>query len=160
MAETSDYQAQLTETARLVMERADPGGLVPWALAFQSRSGSPGVPWLEPDILAHLGELAAASQAPVVIAPIGFVADHMEVVYDLDVEAAARAAALGVPMVRVATAGVHPAFVAMIRQLIEERLDPSAPKLALGENGPYHDACRPDCCPAPLRPPLRPTPGG
>jgi ferrochelatase len=87
----------------------------------------------------------------VIVAPIGFVADHMEVVYDLDVEAAQLASQLGLTMARAATAGVHPAFVTMIRQLVEERMDPAVPKLALGADGPYHDVCRADCCPAPLR---------
>jgi protoporphyrin/coproporphyrin ferrochelatase len=151
MAATSDYRQQLTETARLVMQRVDPVTQLPWSLVFQSRSGPPTVPWLEPDILDHLEMLAAAGPDPVVVAPIGFVADHMEVVYDLDVEAAQRARQLGLPMVRAATAGTHPAFVAMIRQLIEERLDPAAPRLALGADGPYHDLCHADCCPA--RPP-------
>lgn len=152
MAATSDYQAQLTETARLVMEAVGPTGVVPWSLVFQSRSGPPTVAWLEPDILDHLRALAAAGDGPVVIAPIGFVADHMEVVYDLDLEAAQVASQLGLPLVRAATAGVHPAFVTMVRQLIEERLGPAAPRLALGVHGPYHDVCRPDCCPAPQRP--------
>lgn len=152
MAATSDYQVQLTETARLVMERVAPSGGLPWALVFQSRSGSPSAPWLEPDILDHLRVLRDAGAEPVVIAPIGFVADHMEVVYDLDRQAAALAAQLGLTMVRAATAGTHRAFVAMIRQLVEERLDAAAPKLALGGNGPYHDVCRSDCCPPPARP--------
>jgi ferrochelatase len=152
MAATSDYQAQLTETARLVMAAVDPAGAVSWALVFQSRSASPGVAWLGPDIADHLRALAAGSRDPVVIAPIGFVADHMEVVYDLDVEAAQLADQLGLPMVRAATAGTHRAFVTMIRQLIAERRDPAAPKLAVGADGVYHDVCRPECCPAPRRP--------
>jgi ferrochelatase len=162
MAGTSDYQAQLTETARLVMAAVDPAGAVAWALVFGSRSGSPSAPWLGPDIADHLRALAADSRDPVVIAPIGFVADHMEVVYDLDVEAAQLADQLGLPMVRSATAGTDPAFVTMIRQLIAERQDPAAPKLALGTDGPYHDACRPDCCPPPTgTTPLHPArPGG
>ncbi|MDQ1392396.1 MAG: protoporphyrin/coproporphyrin ferrochelatase [Acidimicrobiaceae bacterium] len=151
MAATSDYQRQLTETARLVMGQFDPAGVVPWSLVFQSRSGPPAVAWLEPDILDHLRTLAANGGAPVIVAPIGFVADHMEVVYDLDVEAAQLASQLGLTMARAATAGVHPAFVTMIRQLVEERMDPAVPKLALGADGPYHDVCRADCCPAPLR---------
>jgi ferrochelatase len=152
MAATSDYQRQLNETARLVMERFDPSGAVPWSVVFQSRSGPPSVPWLEPDILDHLRALASTDGDPVIVAPIGFVADHMEVVYDLDLEAAELASKLGLTMVRAATAGVHPAFVTMIRQLIEERMDPAVPKLALGADGPYHDVCRADCCPAPRRP--------
>ncbi len=163
MAATSDYVSQLETTARLVMEQADPTGAISWAVVFQSRSGPPSVAWLEPDILDHLQALAEAGPGPVVVAPIGFVADHMEVVYDLDVEAAGRAEELGLTLVRAGTAGVHPAFVAMIRQLIEERLDPPGPRLALGTDGPYHDVCRPDCCPAPARPaapPSGPAPGG
>lgn len=150
MAATCDYQAQLAETARLVMAAADPQGQLPWSLAFQSRSGPPAVPWLGPDIGDHLRRLAAEGPEPVVVAPIGFVADHMEVVYDLDIEAAQVAEEVGVTMVRAATAGTHPAFVAMIRELIDERLDPSAPKLAVGPDGPYHDICRAACCPAPI----------
>jgi protoporphyrin/coproporphyrin ferrochelatase len=158
MANSSDYVAQLTETARLVAERAAPDGDLPWQLVFQSRSGPPGQPWLEPDICDHLRALAAAGVGAVVVAPIGFVSDHMEVVYDLDTEAREVAAQLGLRFVRAATVGTAPAFVTMIRQLIEERLDPTAPRLALGDRGPYHDVCRADCCPAPARPaPARPA---
>jgi protoporphyrin/coproporphyrin ferrochelatase len=152
MAATSDYVAQLTETARLVAEQAAPGGRVPWQLVFQSRSGAPGQPWLEPDIADHLRDLAAAGVTAVVAAPIGFISDHMEVVYDLDIEARQVAAELGLRFVRASTVGTDPAFVTMIRQLIEERVDPTAPRLALGDRGPYHDTCQPDCCPAPVRP--------
>jgi ferrochelatase len=148
MAATSDYQAQLREAARLVMNEVDPVGTIPWTLVFQSRSGPPQVPWLEPDILDHLRSLAVTGSGPVVIAPIGFVADHMEVVYDLDLEAAHLATSLGLTVVRAATAGVHPAFVTMVRQLVEERLDPSRPRLALGPDGAYHDVCAAGCCPA------------
>ncbi len=152
LAASSDYFGQLQATARLVMGEVDPAGVLPWSVVFQSRSGPPTVAWLEPDILDHLRAMAAASPGPVVVAPIGFVADHMEVVYDLDHEARHLASELGLTMVRAATAGVHRSFVTMIRQLIEERLDPSQPKLALGGDGPYHDVCRPECCPGPTRP--------
>lgn len=145
MAATCDYQAQLAATARLVVSRAAPEG-VPWSLVFQSRSGPPTQPWLEPDIGDHLRALAAAGNRRVIVAPIGFISDHMEVVYDLDTEAQQLANQLGLRMVRAATAGVHPAFVAMVRQLIGERLDPSAARLSLGAEGPYHDVCHPDCC--------------
>jgi len=148
MAETCDYQAQLTETARLVVSLAVPGTDMPWALVFQSRSGPPAQPWLGPDIGDHLRAIRAEGDAPVVVAPIGFVSDHMEVVYDLDTVARRLAGQLGLRMVRAATAGTHPAFITMIRQLIEERLDPASPKLALGPNGAYHDRCAPHCCPA------------
>lgn len=149
MAATCDYVAQLHATAALVMEAAGLPPAAPWSVVFQSRSGPPSVPWLGPDIGAHLAARAAEGTTAVVVAPIGFVADHMEVVYDLDVEAAEGADKLGITLVRAATAGVHPAFVTMIRQLIEERLDPAGPRRAMGPDGPYHDVCRADCCPLP-----------
>jgi ferrochelatase len=148
MAATSDYVNQLTETARLITEVAAPDGL-PWRLVFQSRSGPPGQPWLEPDIGDHLRALASSGVDTVVVAPIGFVSDHMEVVYDLDTEASQVAAGLDLRLIRAATVGTSPPFVTMIRQLIEERLDPAAPRLALGALGPYHDRCPAGCCPPP-----------
>jgi ferrochelatase len=157
MAATSDYQAQLSEAAALVMAAADPQRGAPWSLVFQSRSGPLRVPWLEPDIGDHLRSLAAGGTEAVVVAPIGFVADHLEVAYDLDFEAAQLARQLGLTMVRAATAGTHPAFVAMIRQLVEERLDPAAPRLALGSQGAYHDHCVPSCCPPPPPHPAGPA---
>jgi len=87
-----------------------------------------------------------------VLAPIGFVSDHMEVVYDLDTEARQHAEQLGIRLVRAATAGVHPAFVAMVRELILERTA-GAPRRALGNRGPRPDICLPDCCPGPTRRP-------
>ena len=152
MAATCDYVAQLTETARLVAERADPGGGLPWQLVFQSRSGPPGQPWLEPDIVDHLRAVATAGAGTVVVAPIGFISDHMEVVYDLDTEASRVAGEIGLRFIRAATVGADPAFVTMIRQLINERVDPSAPRLALGNRGPYEATCPAGCCPAPARP--------
>jgi protoporphyrin/coproporphyrin ferrochelatase len=149
MADSSDYVAQLTETARLVAEQAAPGEHIRWQLVFQSRSGSPAQPWLEPDICEHLRALAAAGAKAVVAAPIGFVSDHMEVVYDLDTEAREVAAESGLAFVRAATARTAPPFVTMIRQLVEERLDPGAPRLALGDLGPSPDVCAGGCCPAP-----------
>ena len=159
MAEACDYQTQLTETARLVVEEAAPGAELSSTVVFQSRSGPPNQPWLGPDIGDHLRALEAGSGAPVVVAPIGFVSDHMEVVYDLDTEARRLADELGLRMVRAATAGTHPAFVTMIRQLVEERLDPATPRLALGPDGPYHDRCPAGCCPPPAPAP-RPPAGG
>jgi ferrochelatase len=150
MAETSDYQAQLRETATLVAERL--ASRHPWQLAFQSRSGPPTVPWLEPDIGDHLADLGRQGVGAVVVVPIGFVSDHMEVRYDLDIEAAAKAAALGLRFVRAGTAGTHPAFVSMIRELVLERTA-GAPPRALGTRGPAPDACGVDCCPPPARPP-------
>jgi ferrochelatase len=150
MAAGCDYVAQLRETCALVVARF-PG--VRWALVYQSRSGSPRDPWLEPDVLAHLETLRREDVSDVVVAPIGFVSDHMEVVYDLDIEARERAAALGLGFVRAGTAGTHPAFVRMIRELIEERVGGGAARV-LGARGPRPDACAPDCCaPGGARPP-------
>jgi ferrochelatase len=149
LAETCDYQAQLEETVGLLA-----GALRPprWSLAFQSRSGPPSQAWLEPDILDHLGALAAEGVSDAVVAPIGFVQDHMEVVYDLDLEARGRAEQLGLNIVRAETVGVHPRFVRMIRELVLERLADGAPRLCLGSRGPAPDVCPDDCCPPPARP--------
>lgn len=143
MADSSDYVAELREAAALVAERLDPPR--PWTLAYQSRSGDPSVPWLGPDIAEHLERLSGEGACHVVVVPLGFVSDHMEVVYDLDVEAAARARALGLEFVRAETPGSHPAFVRMVRALVLERTA-GAPRQALGRRGPAPDACPPDCC--------------
>ncbi len=143
MAEASDYVAQLRESERLVVGRGAPGH--PHSLAYTSRSGPPTQPWLEPDIGVHLDTLAAAGVPGVVVVPIGFVSDHMEVVQDLDVVASGRAEALGLPFARAATPGTDPDFVAMIRELVEERLDPSLSRRALGTLGVRPDVC-PGCC--------------
>ncbi len=155
MAQTSDYEAQLREVARLVTEKSTPGH--PWSLVWQSRSGPPTMPWLEPDIGDAIGALATAGTRSVVVAPIGFISDHMEVVFDLDVQAAERAAALGLRFARAATVGTAPEFVSMIRELVVERMDPSAPRRALGRLGVRPD-CAAGCCPvSPLRGPLGPV---
>jgi protoporphyrin/coproporphyrin ferrochelatase len=148
MAETSDYEKQLLETARLVAERI---GLANWELVFQSRSGPPTQRWLEPDILAYLRTLSSKETKNILVAPLGFLSDHLEVLYDLDVEARSVAKELDIKLIRAQTVSTHPAFVSMIRQLIQERLDPSQPKLAVGMFGPSHDVCPVDCCPAPQR---------
>ncbi|MDQ2725915.1 MAG: ferrochelatase [Actinomycetota bacterium] len=150
MADTSDYVAALTETAQLVAHRS--GTPAPsWQLVFQSRSGPPLQPWLGPDVSNAVRALAGKADA-VVIAPIGFVSDHMEVVHDLDTEAAEVASALGIPLRRAPTVGTSPRFVRMIRELIVERLDPGVAPLALGPLGPWGDNCPTGCCPAPRRP--------
>lgn len=128
MAETAPYTAQLGEACRRVAERA---GASEWSLAYQSRSGSPQVPWLEPDIGDELDRLAGGGAEAVTVVPIGFVADHLEVIYDLDTEARQRAAALGLRFNRVPTAGTHPAFVGMIADLVL---------------GPLPTPCPVDCC--------------
>ena len=143
MAKSCAYEAQLQETARLVAEAV---GIADWEVVYQSRSGPPHVPWLEPDICDHLETLAARGVEAVVVAPIGFVSDHLEVAFDLDVEARELAGRLGLRMARAGTAGTHPAFVAAIREAIQERLDPSVTSRAVGRFGPSHDTCAPDCC--------------
>jgi ferrochelatase len=152
MAKTSDYEAQLAANARWISERL---GHEHFRLAYQSRSGPPQVPWLEPDILDELSGLAERGTRAVVIAPIGFVSDHVEVVYDLDVEARAHCAKLGITMVRAATVGVHPRFVQAVRELVLERTA-GAPVLAVGPLPARSSLCAPGCCPAPIRPGTRP----
>lgn len=150
MAAGCDYQRQLTEAATLVLAAA--GIDQPVDLAWQSRSGPPQVPWLEPDINQRLEELAATGTRDVVLVPLGFVSDHMEVVFDLDTEARATAERLGLGFHRSPTVGHHPRFVTMIRQLIEERSWPGASPLALGSHGPWPDTCPEGHCPPPRRP--------
>ena len=142
MAEKCDYAAQLNETGRLVAEQL---GIENWQLVYQSRSGPPTQPWLEPDICDHLRELKTKGVANVVISPIGFVSDHMEVIYDLDFEALKVSKELGINMVRAATAGTHPLFVRMIRELILERTE-NTPTRSSGTRGPSHNVCPADCC--------------
>lgn len=157
MSETSDYVQQLQETSRLV---ADACGIdeSSWDLVYQSRSGPPHMPWLEPDILDHLRTLREGGCQNVVVAPIGFLSDHMEVLFDLDEEARQVCDEIGLEMQRAATVGTHPKFIGMIRQLVQERTHGSE-QLAIGQFGPNHDTCPLDCCPAPQRParPGRPT---
>ena len=146
MAETSPYVAQLRETCWLVAQAVS---RPEWTLVYQSRSGPPSQPWLGPDIADHLPALRAEGVRDVVVAPIGFVSDHMEVVYDLDTEARALARDLGLRMVRAPTAGAYPSFVSMVRELILERTE-GAPRRFLGSAGPAPDDCPADCCPPPL----------
>jgi protoporphyrin/coproporphyrin ferrochelatase len=139
------YEGQLAEAARLVTDAVDPGRR--YDLAWQSRSGPPQVPWLEPDVNDHLERLAGEGARAVIVAPVGFVSDHVEVLWDLDEQAAHTAEKRGLGFARAATAGTHPAFVAMVRELVVERLDPTAPRRALGPLGPSHDRCPAGCCP-------------
>ena len=120
-----------------------------WRLVYQSQNARYGAgEWLGPDIREALTQEKARGVTDVVVAPIGFVCDHMEVVLDLDVEAKERADDLGINMVRAATVGVHPAFVAMVRDLVRERMVESPERAALGARGPSHDFCPSDCCPS------------
>ena len=148
MANSSPYVDQLNEAARLV------AGDAPYRLAYQSRSGPPQIPWLEPDILDVLREEKSAGTAEVVVQPIGFLSDHMEVMYDLDYEAKHLADELGLGFTRAATAGTHPSFVQMIRELVEEYTH-GAVAQAVGKLPPRPPVCPMDCCPAPVRPPTR-----
>jgi protoporphyrin/coproporphyrin ferrochelatase len=158
------YVAQHLEVARLIADavREATGADRPWQLVYQSRSGAPHVPWLEPDICDHLEELAGAGAAAAVMVPIGFVSDHMEVKYDLDTEAVAKAAELGLPVARAATVGADPRFAAAVRELVLERAVTERggvpERCALGTLGPSHDICPTGCCPA-LRNP-RPAAAG
>jgi len=143
------YVAELTEAASLIAERL--GGTHPWTLAYQSRSGPPSQPWLEPDVRDHLAELAKSGTAAVVVIPVGFVTDHMEVRHDLDLEAAHTAEDLGLAYARAATPGTDPRFAAMITQLVRERLTPDDPGLGgeqatLGTMGRPSDTCPAGCC--------------
>ena len=149
MANTSDYVAQLEEVRRLVSAALRQTNHV---LVYQSRSGAPGQPWLEPDILDYLRRVKAENLASaVVLAPISFLSDHMEVLYDLDIEAQQLCESLGLPMSRAKTVGVHPKFIGMIRELILERMNPGLERRALGTMGPRADVCAENCCPAPQR---------
>ncbi|MEW4563293.1 ferrochelatase [Bremerella sp. JC770] len=156
MAATCAYEKQLHESARLICEAV---GIDDWALVYQSRSGPPQQPWLEPDVCDVIQELAdQKSTRQVVLVPVGFVSDHMEVIYDLDDEAAKLSEEVGIAMSRAKTAGTHPKFVGMIRKLVEERLGLATEKQAIGKFGASHDVCPIDCCkyeprrPAPVPP--------
>jgi ferrochelatase len=150
MAQSCDYEKQLKETGRLVAEEL---GHKEWRLVYQSRSGPASQSWLEPDILDCLRELKAqGGSTDVVIAPIGFISDHMEILFDLDTQAREVCAELGLQMVRAETVGTHPRFIRMIRELICERMDEGQRRLALGALDPRPDVCAVDCCAMPRRP--------
>jgi len=136
------YEAELQAAARLVVDRVVPGR--PVDLVWQSRSGPPSVPWLEPDVNDHLKALAAAGEKAVILLPVGFVSDHLEVIWDLDNEAKETAEELGLTFARAATAGTHPAFVGSLVELLAERRAGGEPRL--GTN------CPPSCCFVPPRP--------
>lgn len=157
MSESSDYLKQLTELSGLVAAQ-NGYSTTHWDLVFQSRSGPPQIPWLDPDICDHLRSLQEAGTTDVVVMPIGFVSDHMEVLYDLDHEAADTCAEIGLQMVRARTVGTDAGFVGMIRKLIGERIA-GQPQDCIGRFPASPDFCRPGCCPAPQRP-TRPAAGG
>lgn len=160
MARHCAYADQLRDAAGFVAagvgavaaEGGTSGAALDWRLVYQSRSGPPSQPWLGPDVSDAIDSAADAGRKAVVVVPIGFISDHMEVIHDLDQEAAERAAARGVQMVRAATAGTHPVFVSMVRDLIAERLSGTSERPCVGSRGPNPDVCLTDCCPAPQRP--------
>jgi len=156
MARHSNYEAQLDDCCRLIGDALEHQR---WQLVFQSNNASyGGEPWLGPDISDAIEAVHGEGAEHVVVAPIGFVCDHMEVVLDLDVEAADTAAKLGIEMYRAHTVGTHPAYIGMVRDLIVERMSASPIRRALGELGPNHDRCPSDCClsgrPTPAKPAL------
>ncbi|MBV7335767.1 ferrochelatase [Chloroflexi bacterium TSY] len=150
-AQNCRYVEQLTESSRLVAEAvadtvANTSVRDNWQLVYQSRRGPPQMPWLEPDICDHLKSLPDGGVQDVVVLPIGFISDHMEVIFDLDTEAQEVADAIGLNLVRAASVGTHPAFVGMIRELITERMSDAPKRRAIGKYGPNHDVCPANCC--------------
>jgi len=142
MAESCDYADELREASSIVAAGAAPG--MAWDLAWQSRSGPPSVPWLEPDILDHLHALARGGTSEVVVVPIGFVADHMEVVFDLDVQAKELAGSLGMGFVRARCAGASPTFVAGLRDLVADRVADRVPETMSART--WRTPCTQGCC--------------
>ena len=151
MSDNCRYVEQLKSAAGLISTQA---GAAAWELVYQSRSGPPNQPWLEPDVCDRIEELAVQDVSQLAIVPLGFISDHMEVLYDLDTEAAQLCEKLSIHMERVPTVGVHPAFVRMIVDLFEERLTGSSDRPALGDYGASHDVCPETCC---LYTPRRPV---
>jgi ferrochelatase len=154
MADGARYVPQLEEACREVARLLDHSR---WSLVWQSRSGPPTQPWLEPDVNDYLRRRAeSGDRSSVVIAPIGFLSDHIEVLWDLDAEAAQTCRELNIEMRRAPTVGIHPQFIRMVRELILERMDPAKERLAIGSHPPCPDICPPGCCPVPVRPGARP----
>ena len=150
MAKNSHYVEQLEEARRLIAAGA---GRQDAVLVYQSRSGPRSQPWLEPDIRDYLRDLRSRSRAPgVVVVPVGFISDHMEVLFDLDTQARQVCDEIGLRMVRARTVGTHPKFIRMIRELLLERIENRSERRSLGDLGSRPDVCPADCCPAPQRP--------
>lgn len=147
----SPYVGQLRAAAGHIAAAVfpdDPGRAGAWDLVYQSRSGPPQVPWLEPDINDHLRDLHRQGVSAVVVVPVGFVSDHMEVMFDLDTQARATADDLGMSMVRAGTVGTHPDFVGALRSLVEEALGGTGPLRVVAEPG--RTPCSPGCCDRPV----------
>ena len=144
MAENCQYAQQLQEASGLVSAALGRSGD---PLVYQSRSGPPTQPWLGPDILEHLKSIGSNGQvSDVVIVPIGFVSDHMEVLYDLDTEARHLCEELGLNMVRAAAVGTNPGFARLVRELIVERMEENSNRPSVGTMGPWPDVCPAGCC--------------
>jgi len=144
MSASSPYVEQLMDSAATSALLA---GQEDWRLVYQSNNARyGGDPWLGPDISDALEEEARSGRKDVIVVPIGFVCDHMEVVLDLDIDAAKRAEAAGINMIRAGTVGAHPAYIGMVRDLIVERSLESGERLTLGPLPPKHDFCPVDCC--------------
>lgn len=143
MARWCDYAAQLMEACRLITGIRN---IARWKMVYQGRIGASHFFWLEPDVNDVLFHLHGRDVQDVVTVPLGFACDQIEIAYELDVEAQKICRELSINMVRAKTPSSHPLFTGMIRELIEERLDTSAPRRALGSKGPYHDSCPPKCC--------------
>lgn len=139
----SAYEEQLKEACRIVAEKLDTENYV---LVYQSRSGPPQMPWLEPDIIDYMEEIHEEGIRDIIIMPIGFVSAHMEVIFDLDTEAAQKAGELGMKMIRAQTVDTAKPFVQMIRELIVERMTANPERIALGQFEVSHDICPVDCC--------------
>ena len=137
---TSPYTSQLLAISNEISQRVAPD--LQWDLVYQSRSGPPAVPWLEPDIVDHLDEIDTDKISTVVVIPVGFLSDHMEVKFDLDTQAANHAREIGIQMLRVPTVGLHKTFLTMTRELIEEAIEEKKPMAEIGT--PW--MCLPGCC--------------
>lgn len=148
MADNCRYVEQLKEAARLISERC---GIGDWDVVYQSRSGPAAQPWLEPDIVDFVNSVAGSGYEDLAVLPLGFISDHMEVIYDLDTEAAKAASEAGINFVRARTVGCHPRFIAMIRELIDEKVNGTEPKF-LGELGLVEEQCSTTCCAPAARP--------
>ncbi len=143
MAEKCRYESQLEEASRLTAEAI---GHRPWKLVYQSRSGPPHQPWLEPDVCDAIRAYADQGFQYVACLPIGFTSDHMEVLFDLDIEAMECARELNIQFLRASTAGHHPLFVEMVHDLVRERMESRSERPAVGLFPASHDVCPVDCC--------------
>ena len=146
-ARAAPYVAQLREACRLVSLALRDRNPRRWRLVYQSNNARyGGERWLGPDICAAVAEEKDRGEQDIVVAPVGFVCDHLEVALDLDLEARDAADAAGINLVRAGTVGTHPAFVGMVCDLLRERTEPGSARLALGRHGPGHDLCPANCC--------------